>query len=171
MAGERGRRFATALLIAAGLAALAVTAVWSWQAARLTWGGARAVATVVGEEPDGRASPRPLMEFHLPNGEPANDRDTDGCYDVPEDWARRFVPWNIGARSLAVRVGLPGLGPCRHALTEVPLEVALPAGLRGLTVRRPPRPSPLTFTHRARRCGAPPPSPPSRRSRASPARG
>ncbi|WP_442679775.1 hypothetical protein ACSBM8_00790 [Sphingomonas sp. ASY06-1R] len=61
---------------------------------------------------------------------PKADFGKDTCFDVPEDWTSRFVlrGWDKGR--LLVRLGLPGLGPCRYNLTQLGLTVAAPPTLR-----------------------------------------
>lgn len=51
------------------------------------------------------------------------------CYSFPEDLLSRFVLHHQEGDQLAVRIGLPGAGPCRYALTELGLLLPIPASL------------------------------------------
>lgn len=49
------------------------------------------------------------------------------CYSFPEDLLARFVFHHQEGDQVAVRLGLPGAGPCRYALTELGLLLPKPA--------------------------------------------
>lgn len=53
----------------------------------------------------------------------------DGCYEVPPDLLARFAFDSLDGDRIIVRLGLPGDGPCRMALTEVPLVFTVPGAL------------------------------------------
>ncbi len=72
-AARRESRGATIAMVLVGLGALGWTTHAGVGAARLTWGGARAVAVAVPASPGGGAGDgtlgKPMMEFRLPSGE------------------------------------------------------------------------------------------------------
>ena len=53
----------------------------------------------------------------------------DGCYEIPPDLLARFAFDDLDGDRVVVRLGLPGDGPCRMALTEVPLVFTVPGAL------------------------------------------
>lgn len=53
----------------------------------------------------------------------------DGCYEIPPDLLARFAFDGLDGNRIVVRLGLPGDGPCRMALTEVPLVFTIPGTL------------------------------------------
>jgi len=74
----------------------------------------------------------------------------DGCFSVPADWPRSFAATAIGPRSLSVLVGLPGAGPCRTALTELPIMLPRPATWPATHLVAGPQRPPLVLRHRTR---------------------
>jgi hypothetical protein len=49
------------------------------------------------------------------------------CYSFPEDLLSRFAFHHREGSNVAVRLGLPGAGPCRYELTELGLLLPIPA--------------------------------------------
>jgi len=52
------------------------------------------------------------------------------CYSFPEDLLARFVLHHSEGTHVAVRLGLPGAGPCRYELTELGLLLRMPDALK-----------------------------------------
>lgn len=52
------------------------------------------------------------------------------CYSFPEDLLARFVLHHSEGTHVAVRLGLPGAGPCRYELTELGLLLPMPDALK-----------------------------------------
>lgn len=52
------------------------------------------------------------------------------CYSFPSDLLARFVLHHSEGTHVAVRVGLPGAGPCRYELTELGLLLRMPEALK-----------------------------------------
>ncbi len=85
---------------------------------------------IVAKALTGRESPAdlPSLISALVESSPAI---TDGhCYSFPDDLLARFVLHHREASSIAIHVGLPGAGPCRYALTELPLLLPIPPVLQ-----------------------------------------
>ena len=52
------------------------------------------------------------------------------CYSFPSDLLARFVLHHSEGTYVAVRLGLPGAGPCRYELTEIGLLLKMPEALK-----------------------------------------
>ena len=52
------------------------------------------------------------------------------CYSFPSDLLARFVLYHSEGTYVAVRLGLPGAGPCRYELTEIGLLLKMPEALK-----------------------------------------
>jgi hypothetical protein len=57
------------------------------------------------------------------------DKEADLCYSVPHDFLTRFAFHHVEEDRVAVRVGLPGAGPCRYNLTQMGLLLPAPSSL------------------------------------------
>jgi hypothetical protein len=53
----------------------------------------------------------------------------DPCASFPDNLLERFAYHHVEKRVVAVRLGLPGSGPCRDALTQLGLLLPIPAAL------------------------------------------
>jgi hypothetical protein len=77
----------------------------------------------------GKNAPNDLTELVRALAETPPVLDDPQCYSFPDDLLSRFAFHQREGSRVTVRIGLPGAGPCRYALTEIGLSLPLPAAL------------------------------------------
>ncbi len=76
----------------------------------------------------GEAKPTSLQELaeQFAHEPPPND----ACYAVDMDWIHHFMFYQVEKSKVAVRIGLPGAGPCRESLTQIGIWLPISAELQ-----------------------------------------
>jgi hypothetical protein len=89
------------------------------------------MADTVVKEALGTSGSRPRTLAELVEAFAAGASATDKlCYSVSEDIWTRFVFHHLENGKVAIRLGLPGAGPCRYNLTEIGILLPIPASLK-----------------------------------------